>query len=430
MSKSVPAKGDVLELAVESMAHGGEAIAHAADGRVVFVRGALPDDRVLAQITRVKKAFLRAQVIELVQASPLRVESACPAAAAGAGCCDFAVLDPGAELDIKADILTDQLRRLGGMKKLPQPELIELAPHRGWRTRVRLGVDAQGRAGLRRQGSHELVTDVECTQLYPGLVSGLMGPDARRFTPGAEVIAVMDATRTRHVVESRRAPRGRRVEYITEVIEGSGTVVEHCGEQSFEFPATGFWQAHVKAPEVYSQLIETWLATVLCESAYAARGTAWDLYGGVGVFAPALARAFQTASAGRVSQGTDVEHTICSVDYSPSANTSTLLVGDLNVEFYNATVEAALPQLPAPDVVVLDPPRAGAGQEVVEGIAQAKPHAVVHVGCDPATFARDLASWSGCGYEIHKWAVVNAFPGTHHMEALALLVPCNSGTGE
>src|SRR5699024_7028963 len=105
---------------------------------------------------------------------------------------------------------------------IPDIETINLNPQRGWRTRVRLGVDEQGRAGARKRNSNDIVHEVACSQLVPGLVDGLVGADARRFTPNSEVIAVIDSKGDRHVVESSKAPRGRRVEKVTTVIEGSG----------------------------------------------------------------------------------------------------------------------------------------------------------------------------------------------------------------
>ncbi len=402
---------EIVTLTIDRLAHGGEGVARDSQGRVVFVAGGLPGDEVEAKITARKKNFARAEVVGVVSPGDLRVESACPAAAQGAGCCDFATLDPAHELEVKAGILADQLQRVGKLTQLPTPELIELAPHRGWRTRVRLGVDAKGRAGLRRRGSHELVTDVACTQLAPGLVDGLVGEGARRFTPGAEVIVVLDSDGNRHVVETRRAPRGKRVERIEEVLEGSGTVVERAGGHEFRFPATAFWQAHTKAADAYVHLADTWLAGLEPTG-----GCAWDLYGGVGVFVPVLAEALQ-APDGKPGR-------VVSVDYSPAATQNLQpSLEPYGPEVVSAKVEAAISQLPGPDAVILDPPRTGAGARVVADIAAAGPQRVIHVGCDPATFARDLRAWEDAGYGIDKLAVFNAFPGTHHMEAAALLVP-------
>ena len=112
-----------------------------------------------------------------------------------------------------------------------------------------------------------------------------------------------------------------------------------------------------------------------------------------------------------------------SVDYSPAAAAAQPGLSGIDVHFRTAKVEQAARHLPRPTTVILDPPRTGAGVEVVESIAAAAPRRVLHIGCDPATFARDIAAWSERGYRMERLAMVNAFPGTHHFETLALLVP-------
>ena len=410
------ARGDLLDVQIARMAHGGEGIGFARDGRVVFVHGAFPGDHVRASAQKVKKSFVRAELIEVTKAGPLRVPSSCPAAALGGGCCDFSELNPADEAALKVDVLIDQVRRFAKQDWATEDvEIQDLRPHRGWRTRVRLGVDEQGRAGTRKLGSNELVTSVACTQLVPGLVDGIVGEGARRFRPGAEVVVVLDSTGSRHVVETRKAPRGRRVETIREVIEGGDEVTEEADGHKFVFPATAFWQAHSAAAQAYTALVRRWLGAAFAEGIGVAEDSndhlvAWDLYGGVGLFVPALA---------------DVTgDPVISVDYSPAATASgqpDLAQFDVTVE--SARVEKVAPQLPKPPAVVLDPPRTGAGPEVLSAVAAAGPQAVAHIGCDPATFARDVASWADNGYRVKRVALLNAFPGTHHFETIALLAP-------
>ena len=406
MTESTMSRGDSLEVTIDRMAHGGEGIGQAPDGRVVFVPRAFPGDVVKATAGRVKKSFIKAELESVLSPGALRVPSSCPAAAQGAGCCDFAELDPAAETGIKAEILSEQLRRTGVVTgEELNIEQHTLEPVRGWRTRVRWGVDKQGRAGTRQRRSNELVTGAACTQLAPGLAEGLVGEGARRFTPGAEVIAVLDGEGNRHVVETRKAPRGRRVETIREVVEGSGKVHEHVDGRTFSFPATAFWQAHSHAPAAYTDLIAEWLGGREYQE-----HTAWDLYGGVGLFVPVLAHA--------------VQGKVISVDYSPAATAGEqAALADCDVEVKSAKVEQVAAQLPKPGAVVLDPPRTGAGEDVIRSVAAAAPQAVVHVGCDPATFARDLGYWNQHGYGIEKMALINAFPGTHHFETIALITP-------
>lgn len=400
--------GQLVELDITRMAHGGEGIATGPDGRVVFVRGAYPGDQVSAEVIEVKKRFARATITKVNQAGEYRGEQVCEAAALRAGCCDFGDVDPEHEADLKADILAGQLRRVIDLSDLPELEVLPLVPRRGWRTRVRLGVDSAGRAGARKFGSNDLVTSVQCSQVAPGLLDGIVGEGARTFTPGAEVIAVSDASGRRHVVETRKAPRGARVEKVEDHLEGDELVTEQADGAEFVFPPTAFWQAHVEAPDAYTGVLRRWLADAPISDAK--NPVAWDLYGGVGLFVPALSDAL--GAGGKV----------VSVDYSPAATaTPQQSLEAYDLKRVNKRVEQAVAGLPAPHLVALDPPRTGAGDKVVADIAAARPARVIHIGCDPATFARDIAAWAKAGYHIERLALVDAFPGTHHFEVIAQL---------
>ncbi|PAT13297.1 class I SAM-dependent RNA methyltransferase [Corynebacterium hadale] len=405
--------GETLEVSVRAMAHGGEGIADAPDGRVVFVRGAIPGDRVEARPTKVKKRWARADLVEVLEPSPQRTRQVCQAAAHGAGCCDFGFVTAPAQRELKREVLVGQLRTLAkrsgvldGFQADSDLQETALAPDHGWRTRARLGVDSEGRAGLRKLRSTELVTEFPCAQMVPGLLDGLVGPGGRRFTPGAEVIAVIDSTGARHVVETAKVQRGRRAETIDTVIEGTGMVTERVDDREFTFPATAFWQAHTAAPQAYADIVAQW-----GEAAKAPGAVGWDLYGGVGMFAPAISRAL---GGGRVE----------TVDYSPAATgTPQPGLADLDVRVRNARVEVSVDKLPSPALVVLDPPRSGAGAEVVGAVAQAAPPRVIHIGCDPATLARDLGTWGEHGYRVERMMLIDAFPLTHHFETVVLLTP-------
>lgn len=392
-----------MPIEVTRIAHGGEGIGQLADGRVVFIPGAIPGDTVDAEITKSKKRWARAELTDIIQPSANRVEPTCPAAAAGAGCCDYSHISPAAQQNLKLEVLRGQLASIAGLEDRDIDGGIAvraLEPTLGWRTRVRLGVDSEGRAGVRRARSGDVIASKRCTQP----VAGLMDLD-RRFTPDSEVVAVIDATGTRHVVETARVQRGRRVEAINTVIEGSGEVTERIGDVEFSFPATAFWQAHLQAPQVYSDVIRQWGAASYTHP------VAWDLYGGVGAFVPAIAQATDGAR-------------IMSVDYSPAATKSTQTgLSAFDVEVVAGRVEGSVGKLEPPGLVVLDPPRAGAGETVVTAVAAARPERVIHIGCDPATFSRDLAAWQAAGYGVGSMMLIDAFPNTHHFETIALLEP-------
>lgn len=413
--------GDTLTLTPTTMAHGGEAIAHAPDGRVVFVAGAIPGDTASVALTKVKKNWARGEAKVIDTPSPDRVDPACPAAEAGAGCCDYSHITPTAQERLKREILVGQLDKfarpsgvLTGFDLAIDLEQDTLAPLTGWRTRVRLGVGPDGRAGMRRARSHDVIAGVRCTQVNQEALDGIVGADARRFTPGAELVVVVDSRGTRHVVETQRAQRGKRIERIETRIEGDSVVTEAVPapqssgieESVFRFPPTAFWQAHTTAPATYCRYIADWAADTY------ARPVGWDLYGGVGLFVPSISDALGSGA-----------HVV-SVDYSAAATRDPQpALADVDVEVRNSKVESSIDGLPDPGLVVLDPPRTGAGADVVEAVAARGPQRVIHIGCDPATFSRDLAAWGGCGYAVERMALIDAFPNTHHFEVLTSLVP-------
>ncbi|MGZ7496795.1 class I SAM-dependent RNA methyltransferase [Corynebacterium sp. ZY180755] len=402
-------KGHTCDVVVERMAHGGEGIA-VINKRVVFIKGAFPGDHVRARITQLKKSFARAELVEVIEPSPLRGASRCRAAAAGGGCCDFHELTLDAELELKRKVLIDQLQRVGKLEKLPEISTIDLQPHSHWRTRLRLGVDEHGKAGVRKASSTDIVTDEQCAQAAPELYNGVVGVDAPRFTPGAEVVSVLDDDGEHHVVEIKKAPRGRRGERVTKVHRGSGVVRQAVDGEHFELPATAFWQAHIHAASAYSQQIQAWVKELGPESN---APVGWDLYGGVGAFVPALLKALGPQSK---------VHSVEASKHAAECGSRALINVADQVVFHTDTVEKALAYLPSADVVVLDPPRVGAGQDVVSAIAKKAPPAVIHIGCDPATFARDAHAWVSNGYALEKLTVFNAFPGTHHMETIGLFI--------
>ncbi|QBJ98277.1 class I SAM-dependent RNA methyltransferase [Rhodococcus sp. ABRD24] len=413
--------GQRLEVELGSPGHGGFCVARH-EGRVLFVRHGLPGERVVALVTEDRGgSFCRADAVEVVEPSPDRIAPLCPISGpGGSGCCDYSHATLDAQRSMKASVLGEQLRRIAGVDT---PVLVEELPGTGlgtgWRSRVRLAVDAAGRPGFHRYRSLALETFLACPQIDP---SGYVGLAERSWQPGAELQVVLDADGSRHVVEmapakvsrtGRRSP-GRRGSMARRaavggprdehVIIGSGRPVERVGHREWTLSATGFWQAHRGAAQTYSSVVGEW--------AQASTGaTVWDLYGGVGVFAAVLAE--QVGEAGHVE----------SVEFSRQAvaDGSAALADLPQVRLHAARVERALRELSAPDVVVLDPPRAGAGRAVVAAVADAGPERVVHIGCDPASFARDVALYREHGFRLVQIRAFDAFPLTHHVESLALL---------
>ncbi|MGC2655289.1 MAG: TRAM domain-containing protein [Mycobacterium sp.] len=387
-----------LTLSVGAPANGGSCVARH-EGRVVFVRYALPGERVRVRVTKDRGAYWHAEAVEVIEPSPQRITPLCPIAGVdGAGCCDLGFADPVALRELKGQVVANQLARLGNHQWYGDAEALSSAGPTGWRTRVRLAVGADGRAGFHRYHSDELVTDLRCGQLACGMLDGLGAAD---WTPGAQLLVVVDDDARRHVVQTMR--QGRRTS--TEVIEGGIQAMQRASGRSWRIRVTAFWQAHRDAARVYSSLIGAW-------AQLSAGMTAWDLYGGAGVFAAVLGEA--VGESGRV----------LTVDTSRAASRAArdALVDLPQVKVVTDSVRRALAaQQQAADVAVLDPPRSGAGRDVIGLLAAAGVPRIVHIGCEAASFARDIGLYREHGYVVENLKVFDAFPLTHHVECVALL---------
>ncbi len=435
MTGSGPARR--VEVTVDRPANGGEAVGRA-DGRVVFVRGAIPGERVVAEITDDRHdSYWRADAVEVLDASPHRVPSPCPAAAAGAGCCDLSHVAPDHARDLKQAVLLDVLDRVGHLPRdvVAGTELASTGVRRlggadtGWRIRTRLAVDAQGRPGQSAFRGRQVVTEV-CVQPAPGMLDGLA---ESRFTPHAELAVVLDADGARHVTElapvekprrgradSRRRAQQNRVRRSRTraqvIVEGGASAVQRVGGRSWAIPVAGFWQAHRDAPRAYAETVVD-----LVDAHLGARPrVAWDLYGGAGVFAAALL----DGAAG----GLEAVHIVDSDPAALDAADRAFADDGDRVRTHRGEVAARIADLDdRPDVVVLDPPRTGAGERVIAAVADARPGIVIHVGCDAARFARDLGLFAERGFRVAEIRGFDAFPLTHHVEAVACLLPPTHG---
>jgi tRNA/tmRNA/rRNA uracil-C5-methylase (TrmA/RlmC/RlmD family) len=399
---------------VGPVAHGGHCVARL-DGQVVFVRHALPGERVRIAITERTKTFLRADAIEILDAAPGRVEPPCPYAGPGrCGGCDFQHVDPAVQRGLLGDVVREQLRRLAGLTWDGEVEAVD-PEALGWRTRVQFAVDGDGRPGLRRHRSHEIIPVDRCLIAHPDL------PVVLGRTWDADTVeAIVSSTGERLLVTD--ASISDEVEDEVDgvvavdgtVRGGRGAVTERVLTEDFRVSGSGFWQVH---PDAASRLV----AAVL-EAAQARPGdTVLDLYAGVGLFTTFLA--------GEVGE----DGTVLSVESDPGGSRDARRnLHDLpQVRLVGETVERALRQGALgeqADVVVLDPPRTGA-KKAVQGIVDLAPRRIVYVACDPAALARDLASFAARGYALVGLRAFALFPMTHHVECVAVLERATATSG-
>jgi tRNA/tmRNA/rRNA uracil-C5-methylase (TrmA/RlmC/RlmD family) len=399
---ALPAPSDpseLIELDVGAVAHGGFCVARH-QGRVVFVRHALPGERVLAVVTDSgHDAYWRADAVRVLRPSPDRVPAPCPVARpGGCGGCDWQHASPRRQLRLKADVVREQLLRIA---KLDVDVVVEPLPggSLGWRTRVQLAVGPDGRAGLRAHREQRVVPIEDCPITVPGVLPPVL---ARRWTAGTTVEVTVDDDAAVHVTElagsgHARHTRARAAE--------DGAVVRRAAGRVWRLPAGAFWQVHRAAAETFAAAVRDFAAAP-------SGGMAWDLYGGVGLFAAVLA------------EQVGPDGSVVVVESSRAAAAGMANLRDLpNVRWLAGRVERILPQLPGqPDVVVLDPPRRGAGRAVAQAVARRSPARIVHVACDPAALARDVAAYAEHGYRLGALRAFDAFPMTHHVEVVAMLV--------
>ncbi len=413
-------EGDLVEVTVGAPAHGGHCVARIGGphGRVVFVRHALPGERVTIEVTEVHRGYLRADAVEIHEASPDRVTAPCPYAhPGGCGGCDLQHVADRAQLDWKAAVVREQLARPGGLSAAQIDELsVRVQPlpggTLGWRSRVRYAVDAAGRAGLLQHRSHQVVPIDRCRIALPAVQE--LDVTSRRW-PSEAAIEVVASTGGDVSVRAHPAgigaldddPRDMSDAPGGPVLDGPAEVLELAAGRRWLVPVAGFWQVHPAAAD-------TLVTTVLELLEPVAGETAWDLYGGAGLFAAAVAE--RTGARVTVVESSPVGVAAARANLADLAG----------VEVVSAKVDTALARrrITGPvDIVVLDPPRTGAGGRVVRGIVAAGPRAVAYVACDPAALGRDIATFTAAGWRLAHLRAFDCFPMTQHIECVALLVP-------
>ena len=409
------ALGDRIELEVTSVAHGGICVGRH-EGQVVFVRGALPGERVTAEVTGLGRGgrYARAVTLEVGRAAPGRREPLCPVADRCGGC-DWQHATEETARGLKAEVVREALDRFAGIvlpeeltvQQVPMPPHADVPaglpprlPGLGWRTRGTLATDAGGRAGMRAPRSHEVIVAGQCPQLDPRLVP--LDLFARSWPPEARV---------RFVVPSVGEPQAH-VDVPSDRDAEPGVVVERAAGRDFSVAADGFWQVHPGAADALVGHVRRMLDPRPDERLL-------DLYSGVGLFGISLAAGAERLRV-RMVEG---DRTACALAARNAV--------DLDVTVTRADVARWVTRrggVGRPDIVVLDPPRTGAGPAVVRAVAAARPRAVAYVACDPVALARDLGTFAARGFRLRELVALDLFPTTHHVECVALLEP-GSGVG-
>jgi len=395
--------GEVVELTISRPAAGGSCLAFTPEA-TYFVRGAIPGERVRATVIGTARAgkVRFATTTEVLAESPWRVEPPCPLAGQCGGC-DLQHVDYSWQARWKADVVIDQLRRIGRFDQIGGQPLVDavrieqVGSDNGlnWRTRYVVETDQQGMLGFHRYRSSEVIAVPHCPVVVSELQDIFTLP---QHHPQRVQVALGDEP-TVAAEEPVVCPPGwlQRDWHWREALD-----------RRWRVATQGFWQAHRDAPDVLASAVREYAGV-------AATDEVADLYAGVGLFAAALADARQV---------TAVEGDRHAVRLARRN------LHDLpHIRIVETDVRRYRPEKPVA-VTVLDPPRAGAGDKVLATVAANTTRAVVHVGCDGASTARDLRTLATLGWEVSDMRWFDLFPMTHHVESVALLEPIGVPSGD
>jgi tRNA/tmRNA/rRNA uracil-C5-methylase (TrmA/RlmC/RlmD family) len=429
---SAPKAGDMLELTVGEVVHGGWCVSRQDDtGWVVFVRHALPGERIRAAVTQATARFARADAVEILRPSADRVSPPCPyAAPGGCGGCDWQHASLPAQRQFKAAVIRQQLSRIAGIDREVDVQAVD-GDESGlrWRTVVTFAINRNGAAGLRRHRSHEVVEIDECLIAHP-LVTRVGATDARWPAGQSVEVAVAPATAEQGVLVAGKGvtakilpdlpahtvqlagPSGRRVP-----VRGRGYLTQRAAGRDWRVSLGGFWQVHPGAADV--------LATAVIGALAPEPGdVALDLYCGAGLFAGLLAEAVGPEGAVIAAEQDpvavrDARHNLRAWPWA---------------RVHRGDVAHVLRRVGLGDatIAVLDPPRTGADRVVIDALCgrgefsaetgvQFSLQRLAYVSCDPATLARDLRLLLDGGWELAGLRGYDAFPMTHHVECVATL---------
>lgn len=412
---------EIIEITLDAIAHGGEALGRHG-GKVIFVPYAIPGEHVRVEIVEAKERWARARLLEVLRPSPDRVEPPCPHFGPdGCGGCQWQHIAYERQAELKGEIVADQLRRLGHLAAPPVADVIALADDAGlldfgYRNYAQFALTGEGRLGFRRTASQEVIAIDRCLLLaeqldelhaaldlsWPELTGITLRAGANTGqalllmeTLGAELPELeLDLPAACAVL----TPRG------VQALVGEPWMAEIVAGRPYRISAEGFFPVNTAGAEALVEIIRAYADVRPGEVVLAA-------YCGAGLFALALAD-----SAAEVI-GIESAPAACD-DFEHNAD-------DLaHVSLHEGAVDEVLPALRSQeqrvDVVVMDPPRAGAGELVIGELAALHPRRIVYVSSDPATLARDSVHLVAAGYRLIEAQPVDMFPQTYHVETVAL----------
>ena len=388
--------GQRFTVTIEKVAHGGHFIARH-EGAVIFVRHGIPGEEAEIVITSVGSSFNRGDVVTVLTPSADRVSPPCRYAhREGCGGCDFQHISISRQRSLKADVIAEQFSRIAKMELVVDVE--EVGKPLGWRTRCTSVTTKSGALGFYQARSNRIVPVDDCRILVPEMQFAEL---AKRGAKGDQRIEISIS----NTGERSIATAGARDESPMRLSDGVEVAHYTVGDNTFEVSQKSFWQSHKDAPRVLTE-------AVLNYAELRAGDHVLDLYGGVGLFTAAILPLVGETGAVDLVEGSKSATSDATRNFADSKNV-TVITGD---------VTKVITRFSHSDVVVLDPPREGAGKEVIENLSRIAPRTIVYVACDPAALARDTAYLRDFGYELEAIRAFDLFPMTHHIECVAKFV--------
>jgi tRNA/tmRNA/rRNA uracil-C5-methylase (TrmA/RlmC/RlmD family) len=391
--------GQRLTVDIEKIAHGGHFIARheSENGKkaVIFVRHAIPGEKAEIEITSTSASFIRADVVKVISSSPDRVQAPCVYSHRdGCGGCDFQHISIARQRVLKSEVIEEQFERIAKMKVSVEVEEVDEPLH--WRTRVTATTDSNGALGFYSSRSHRVVPVKECLITVPEI--GIAAMSTQKLSPDVRIEIAYSSEGERMVAEAPKSGDGKFRQNT-----GPAILHERVGDELLQVSQRSFWQGHKRAPQLLTEVVRDFAQIQAGEDVL-------DLYGGVGLFTSAILKDVGTQGSIHLVEGSK----------DATADAKSNFAFHSNVEISTGDVAKIITRINRADVVVLDPPREGAGKDVVQEIARISPRSIVYVACDPAALARDTAYLHENGFRLEKIRAFDLFPMTHHIESIAL----------
>jgi 23S rRNA (uracil1939-C5)-methyltransferase len=402
---------ETYELTLTTLTYGGDAMGRLPDARAVFVPFGLPGEKVRVRLTEEKRGFARGEIVEILQASPERIQPRCKHFGQCGGC-HYQHLSYEAQLKYKADILRDQLTRIGKIQHPPVGQTVASPSAWNYRNHVQFSLTQDGKLGFQAPNSNRVVQILEChlpessiNDLWPQLefepetgierVSVRAGMDDELMlvlesdSPDAPEFEIEAGISVAHVFDEHAV-----------VIAGEDHINIKIFDRDFRVSPPSFFQVNTKMAEKMVQH--------LLDRLPISQSVIFDVYCGVGLFSAFLASKCEQLI------GIESSESACE-DFVINLNEFE------NVELYEDFAENVLPTLDIqPDVVLVDPPRAGVEKEALDAIVKMNPKMIAYVSCDPSTLARDAARLMNNGYKLLDVTPFDLFPQTYHIESVSI----------